>query len=43
MAIVNTLAWLGKHRRNFLDFILDGFSPEVGFKLFEDDEDIGST
>jgi len=43
MAIVNTLAWLGKHRRNFLDFILDGFSPEVDFKLFEDDEDIGST
>jgi len=43
MAIVNTLAWLGKHRRNFLDFILDGFSPEVGFKLFEEDEDIGST
>jgi hypothetical protein len=38
MAIVNVLAWLGKHRRNFLDMILDGFPPEAKFKLFEDDE-----
>ncbi|OJA09736.1 hypothetical protein AZE42_06856 [Rhizopogon vesiculosus] len=43
-AIVNTLAWLGMHRRNFLDLLLDSF-PEmpVGFKLFEDEEAIGST
>ncbi|OAX36396.1 hypothetical protein K503DRAFT_721474 [Rhizopogon vinicolor AM-OR11-026] len=43
-AIVNALAWLGMHRRNFLDFLLDSI-PEmpVGFKLFEDEEAIGST
>ena len=40
MAIVNVLAWLGKYRRNYLDFILDGFMPEMGFKLFEDEEAI---
>lgn len=41
MAIVNALAWLGKYRRNFLDFILSGFPQEMGFKLFEDEEAIG--
>ena len=41
MAIVNALAWLGKYRRNYLDFILDEFMPEMGFKLFEDEEAIG--
>ena len=42
MAIVNVLAWLGKYRRNYLNFILDGFMSEMGFKLFEDeDEDEG--
>jgi hypothetical protein len=39
MAIINALSWLGTHRRNFLDFILDGFPPERNFKLFEDEED----
>ncbi|KAG1890367.1 hypothetical protein F4604DRAFT_1914914 [Suillus subluteus] len=38
MAIVGCLAWLGKHRRNFLDFILDGFPQGINFKLFEDEE-----
>ncbi|KAG1821551.1 uncharacterized protein BJ212DRAFT_1331964 [Suillus subaureus] len=45
MAIVGCLAWLGKHRRNFLDWVLDGFPQESdkNFKLFEDEEVIGST
>jgi hypothetical protein len=43
MAIVGCLAWLGKYRRNFLDFILDGFSQGIDFKLFEDEEATGST
>ncbi|KAG2039019.1 hypothetical protein BDR03DRAFT_917992 [Suillus americanus] len=45
MAIVGCLAWLGKHRRNFLDWVLDGFSQESDkkFKLFEDEEATGST
>lgn len=42
MAIVGCLSWLGKHRRNFLDFILDGFSQGMNFKLFEDEEATGS-
>jgi hypothetical protein len=40
MAIVGCFAWLGKHRRNFLDWVLDGI-PQVSdkdFKLFEDEE-----
>ncbi|KAG1791233.1 uncharacterized protein HD556DRAFT_1486714 [Suillus plorans] len=43
MAIVGCLAWLGKHRRNFLDYILDGFPQGMNFKLFEDEEATGST
>jgi hypothetical protein len=43
MVIVGVLAWLGKHRRNFLDFFLDGFPPEMKVKLFEDEEACGST
>ncbi|KAG1780108.1 hypothetical protein EV702DRAFT_1186008 [Suillus placidus] len=43
MAIVGCLAWLGKHRRNHLDFILDGFLQGMNFKLFEDEEATGST
>ncbi|KAG1893501.1 uncharacterized protein F5891DRAFT_1176447 [Suillus fuscotomentosus] len=43
MAIVGCLSWLGKHRRNFLDFILDGFPQGMNFKLFEDEEATGST
>ncbi|KAG1874951.1 hypothetical protein F4604DRAFT_1680810 [Suillus subluteus] len=43
MAIVGCLSWLGKHRRNYLDFILDGFPQGMDFKLFEDEEATGST
>ncbi|KAG2103056.1 uncharacterized protein F5147DRAFT_638901 [Suillus discolor] len=43
MAIVGCLAWLGKHRRNFLDYVLDGFLQSMNFKLFEDEEATGST
>jgi hypothetical protein len=43
MAIVGCLTWLGKHRRNFLDYILDGFPQDMNFKLFEDEEATGST
>ncbi|KAG1745750.1 hypothetical protein EDB19DRAFT_2023632 [Suillus lakei] len=43
MAIVGCLAWLGKHRRNFLDYVLDGFLQGMNFKLFEDEEVTGST
>ncbi|KAG1841435.1 hypothetical protein DFJ58DRAFT_732445 [Suillus subalutaceus] len=43
MAIVGCLSWLGKHRRNYLDFILDGFPQGMNFKLFEDEEATGST
>ncbi|KAG1809379.1 uncharacterized protein BJ212DRAFT_605672 [Suillus subaureus] len=43
MAIVGYLAWSGKHRRNYLDFILDGFSQGMNFKLFEDEDVAGST
>lgn len=43
MAIVGCLVWLGKHRRNFLDYILDGFPQDMNFKLFEDEEATGST
>ncbi|KAG1887143.1 hypothetical protein F4604DRAFT_1951057 [Suillus subluteus] len=45
MAIVGCLAWLGKHRRNFLDWVLDGFPQESdkNFKLFEDEETTEST
>ncbi|KAG1791232.1 uncharacterized protein HD556DRAFT_1241063 [Suillus plorans] len=43
MAIVGCLVWLGKHRRNYLDFILDGFLQGTKFKLFEDEEVTGST
>jgi hypothetical protein len=44
MAIVNALAWLGRHRRNFLDFVLERIVPEMDdFKLFEDEEVSGST
>ncbi|KAG1745749.1 hypothetical protein EDB19DRAFT_1692507 [Suillus lakei] len=43
MAIVGCLVWLGKHRRNFLDYLLDGFLQGVDFKLFEDEEATGST
>ncbi|KAG1823140.1 hypothetical protein EV424DRAFT_1511077 [Suillus variegatus] len=42
MAIVGCLAWLGKHRRNFLDYMLDGFPQGMNFKLFEDEEATGS-
>ncbi|KAG2064531.1 hypothetical protein BDR04DRAFT_1235061 [Suillus decipiens] len=42
MAIVGCLAWLGKHRRNYLDFILDGFPQSMNFKLFEEEEATGS-
>ncbi|KAG2152730.1 hypothetical protein DEU56DRAFT_775677 [Suillus clintonianus] len=42
MAIVGCLAWLGKHRRNFLDCVLDAFSQGMNFKLFEDEEATGS-
>ena len=38
MAVVNALAWLGKHRRNHLDFLLDGFLLPTDFKLFEEEE-----
>ncbi|KAG1870701.1 hypothetical protein DFJ58DRAFT_852487 [Suillus subalutaceus] len=38
MAIVGCLAWLGKHRRNFLDCVLDGFPQGINVKLFEDEE-----
>ncbi|KAG2354851.1 hypothetical protein BDR07DRAFT_1494035 [Suillus spraguei] len=41
MAIVGCLAWLGKHRRNFLDFILDGFPQGMNFKLFEEEDATG--
>ncbi|KAG2059292.1 hypothetical protein BDR06DRAFT_1017754 [Suillus hirtellus] len=43
MAIVGCLVWLGKYRRNYLDFILDGFLQGTNFKLFEDEEATGST
>ncbi|KAG1870703.1 hypothetical protein DFJ58DRAFT_742218 [Suillus subalutaceus] len=45
MAIVGCLAWLGKHRRNFLDWVLDGFPQELdkNFKLFEDEETTENT
>ncbi|KAG1840672.1 hypothetical protein C8R48DRAFT_781690 [Suillus tomentosus] len=43
MAIVGCLSWLGKHRRNFLDYTLDGFPQGMNFKLFEDEEATGST
>ncbi|KAG2127916.1 uncharacterized protein EDB93DRAFT_1235100 [Suillus bovinus] len=42
MAIVGCLAWLGKHRRNFLDFLLDQFPQGMNLKLFEDEEATGS-
>ncbi|KAG1840676.1 hypothetical protein C8R48DRAFT_781694 [Suillus tomentosus] len=35
MAIVGCLAWLGKHRRNIVDFILDGFPSSMNLELFE--------
>ncbi|KAG1789081.1 uncharacterized protein HD556DRAFT_1447363 [Suillus plorans] len=35
MAIVGCLAWLGKHRRNMVDFILDGFPLGMNLELFE--------
>jgi len=38
MAIVNALEWLGRHRRNYLDFILSEFLLPTDFKLFEDEE-----
>ncbi|KAG2754150.1 hypothetical protein P692DRAFT_20854626 [Suillus brevipes Sb2] len=43
MAIVGCLLWLGKHRRSFLDYMLDGFPQDMNFKLFEDEEATGST
>jgi len=45
MAIVAALAWLGRHRRNFLDFLLDRAPREmpVDFRLFEDEEDTACT
>jgi hypothetical protein len=43
MVIVGCLVWLGKHRRNFLDYMLDGFPQNMNFKLFEDEEATGST
>ncbi|KAG2059276.1 hypothetical protein BDR06DRAFT_1003409 [Suillus hirtellus] len=43
MTIVGGLVWLGKYRRNYLDFILDGFPQGMNFKLFEDEEATGST
>ncbi|KAG2103168.1 hypothetical protein BD769DRAFT_1506418 [Suillus cothurnatus] len=45
MAIIGCFAWLGKHRRNFLDWVLDRI-PQVSdkdFKLFEDEEATEST
>jgi hypothetical protein len=38
MAIVNTLAWLGKHRMNMLEVLLDQVPQEMSFKLFEDED-----
>jgi len=38
MAIVNALEWLGRHRRNHLDFMLSGFLLPTDFKLFQDEE-----
>lgn len=35
MAIVGCLAWLGKYRRNMVDFILDGFPSGMNLELFE--------
>ncbi|KAG2108946.1 uncharacterized protein F5147DRAFT_836813 [Suillus discolor] len=35
MAIVGCLAWLGKHRRNIVNFILDGFPSAMNLELFE--------
>ncbi|KAG2108949.1 uncharacterized protein F5147DRAFT_836816 [Suillus discolor] len=43
MAIVGSLVWLGKHRRNYLDFTLHVFLQGMNFKLFEDEEATGST
>lgn len=37
MAIVGCLAWLGKHRRHVVDFILDAFPSSMNLKLFEDE------
>jgi hypothetical protein len=37
MAIVNALAWLGRHRRNLMGLILDGFPAEMGLKLYENE------
>ncbi|KAG2346534.1 hypothetical protein BDR05DRAFT_1057632 [Suillus weaverae] len=37
MAIVGCLAWLGKHRRNVVDFILGAFLSGMNFKLFKDE------
>ncbi|KAG1750122.1 hypothetical protein EDB19DRAFT_1678349 [Suillus lakei] len=38
MVIVGTLAWFGKHRRNWLDFMLDDLLPDVHLELFEDEK-----
>jgi hypothetical protein len=43
MAIVNTIAWLGKHRRDLLDCILNQVPLGMNFKLFEDEGVTGST
>jgi hypothetical protein len=37
MAIFNILAWLGKHRMNMLDILLNLVPREMNFKLFEDE------
>lgn len=42
MAIVGCLAWLWKHERNVVDFVLDAFPSGMNLKLFED-ESTGST
>jgi hypothetical protein len=36
MVIVGVLAWMGKYRRDMLDFLLDQFPRGMNFKLFED-------
>lgn len=36
MAIVGCFAWLGRHRRHVVDFILDALPSSMNLKLFKD-------
>jgi hypothetical protein len=45
MGIINVLGWLGRHRRNFLNLLMDRapLGMPADFKLFDNEEVVGDT